>query len=393
MTIFEGRRNRRNVLRAVTAVAALAITAPALSACGGSDSSSEAPSSSKKWVSAISADKGGGMDALEKDAKAEGTLNVIALPHNWSNYGQVIEGFKKKYPGIKVNELNPNASSAEEISAAKTNAGTNKAPDVFDLGIGVATTNTDKFAPYKVASFNDIPAGAKDSNGAFVGDYTGLMTLGYNKTKYGSIDVNNLKRSLSDPKFKGTVALNGKPAEAGSAQNGFLAVNLNQGGSLDNFQPGLDFFKALKDAGNLNTIDVTDATIDSGQTGVVFDWSYNQEAIKERLSKQQNVDWEVLTLPNGEVEQYYNQAVNKDAPHPAAARLWEEYLYSPDAQNEWMRGGAIPSLLEKMKKDGTVDKDALAKLPEIKKPVTYTSKQADAMTTWLGKNWPKTIGN
>ena len=115
MTTFEGRRNRRNVLRAVTAVAALAITAPALSACGGSDSSSEAPSSSKKWVSAISADKGGGMDALEKDAKAEGTLNVIALPHNWSNYGQVIEGFKKKYPGIKVNELNPNASSAEEI--------------------------------------------------------------------------------------------------------------------------------------------------------------------------------------------------------------------------------------------------------------------------------------
>ena len=162
---------------------------------------------------------------------------------------------------------------------------------------------------------------------------------------------------------------------------------------MDNFQPGLDFFKALKDAGSINTIDVTDATIDSGQTGVVFDWSYNQAAIKERLSKQQNVDWEVLTLPNGEVEQYYNQAVNKDAPHPAAARLWEEYLYSPDAQNEWMRGGAIPSLLEKMKKDGTVDKDALAKLPEIKKPVTYTSKQADAMTTWLGKNWPKTIGN
>ena len=53
--------------------------------------------------------------------KEEGALNVIALPHDWSNYGEVIESFKKKYPEIKVTELNPNASSKEELDAAKTN--------------------------------------------------------------------------------------------------------------------------------------------------------------------------------------------------------------------------------------------------------------------------------
>lgn len=385
------------ILAATTVAVALTLTAcgsnPISGNAPGSGASQSGSSSSTGWKTATSAEAGGGMSELEKAAKAEGALNVIALPHNWSNYGAVIEGFKKKYPEIKINEQNPNASSGDEITAAKTNAGTDKAPDVFDLGIGVAVTNKDKFAPYKVAAFDDIPEGAKDPDGTYVGDYTGVMALGYNKTKFGTLDVNNLKAALSDPKLKGTVALNGKPQGAGAAQNGFLAVNLNQGGTIDNLQPGLDLFKALKDAGTLTTIDVTDATIDSGQTGVVFDWSYNQVAAKDRLKEQQNVEWEVVTLPKGQVEQYYNQAVNKDAPHPAAARLWEEYLYTPEAQNLWMAGGAIPSLYDAMKKDGTLDKDAAAKLPEVTSPVTYTPEQADTMTKWLAENWPKTIGN
>ncbi|MCI1674912.1 MAG: ABC transporter substrate-binding protein [Ancrocorticia sp.] len=328
--------------RAEAITVALALT---LSACGQSNAdagdSASGTGSDTDWSTVTSVEEGGGMDALVAAAEAEGSLNVIALPHSWANYGEVIQGFKDKYPEITVNEINPNASSKEEIDAAKTNEGTDKAPDVFDLGLGVATTNTDKFAAYKVQNWDQIPDGAKESTGLFYGDYTGIMTIGWNKTKYGDIDVDDLKDTLSDSKFKGTVALNGKPYEAGAAQNGFLAVNLNQGGSITDFQPGLDFFEALKEAGTLTQIDVTDATIDSGQTGVVFDWNYNQASTASRLKEQQGVDWEVKTLPNGEVAQYYNQAINKDAPHPAAARLWEECLYTAEAQNLWLKGGAF----------------------------------------------------
>ncbi len=197
-------------------------------------------------------------------AEKEGALNVIALPHDWSNYGDVISGFKKKYPKIKINEQNPNASSKEEVDAGKTNKGTDAAPDVYDLGLAVASTSTDNFASYKVQAWDKIPDSVKDKDGKYYADYTGIMSIGWNADKYGDIKSIN---DLTDPKFAGTVALNGKPAEAGAAFNGYLMINQLAGGDIKNLQPGLDFFKKLKDCGNLTTVDVTDGTIDSGQTG------------------------------------------------------------------------------------------------------------------------------
>ena len=176
----------------------------------------------------------GSFEDLEAAAKEEGALNVIALPHDWSNWGEVIETFKEKYPEIEVTELNPNASSKEEIDAAKTNAGTDAAPDVFDTGLAVASTNTDYFAPYKVQAWDKIPDELKDPDGLYYGDYTGIMSVGWNKDKYGEIESID---DLLDPKFAGTVALNGKPAEAGAAFNGFVMVNALKGGDLNNLQP------------------------------------------------------------------------------------------------------------------------------------------------------------
>ena len=83
----------------------------------------------------------GGMDALVTAAKAEGTLNVIALPPDWANYGAMIKQFGDKY-GIKVDSAQPDASSQDEINAANQLKGTDRAPDVFDLGASVALANT-----------------------------------------------------------------------------------------------------------------------------------------------------------------------------------------------------------------------------------------------------------
>ena len=104
----------------------------------------------------------GGMDALVAAAKKEGALNVIALPPDWANYGKIIEGFKAKY-GITVNSAQPDAASQDEINAAKQLKGTDRAPDVFDLGQAVALANTDLFAPYKVSTFDSIPTPVQGS--------------------------------------------------------------------------------------------------------------------------------------------------------------------------------------------------------------------------------------
>ena len=168
----------------------------------------------------------------------EGKLNVIALPPDWANYGNIIKAFGEKYD-IKVNSDQPDAASQDEINAAKQLKGTDRAPDVFDLGQSVALANTDMFAPYKVATWDDIPAEFKDPDGAWINDYGGYMSIGYDSAKVP--DVTSLD-DLLGPDFKGKVALNGDPTEAGAAFSGVVMASVANGGSADDIAPGVDYF-------------------------------------------------------------------------------------------------------------------------------------------------------
>ena len=138
--------------RALVAAAALLM---ALSACAPPASNNNAANTDA--AKATSAADLGGLDKLIEAAKKEGALNVIALPPDWANYGEVIKGFTAKY-GIKVNSALPDASSQEEINAAKDLKGQGGAPDVFDLGTAVALANTAMFAKYKVCLLYTSPS-------------------------------------------------------------------------------------------------------------------------------------------------------------------------------------------------------------------------------------------
>src|SRR3989442_8749681 len=134
------------------------------------------------WGTAPSAAGNGGMDALVAAAKKEGKLNVIALPPDWANYGAIISGFTAKY-GIRIDSANPNGSSQQEVDAIKQLAGTNRAPDVVDVGMKVALANTSIFTPYQVSTWNDILAGQKESTGLWVQDYGGFLGDGYDTSR------------------------------------------------------------------------------------------------------------------------------------------------------------------------------------------------------------------
>jgi putative spermidine/putrescine transport system substrate-binding protein len=388
---------------AASATTSAASSAMSEAASAGSSAASEASSAGSSASSEATGSSGGGggdpktatsmadfggMDGLVAAAKAEGKLNVIALPPDWANYGEVIKAFQAKYPDIEIDQQQPNASSADEITAAKTNAGTDAAPDVFDLGTSVTLANTNVFAPYKVAAWDDIADVSKESTGLWVNDYTGIMAVGYDASTYG--DVTSLDQLL-DPKFKGVVALNGNPTEAGTAFNGVVMAALANGGSLDDISKGVEYFQKLKDAGNLFTGDATPATVQSGETGVLFDWTYNQVGYAAKL-KAQGADWKYFVPEGAALGSYYNQAINADAPHPAAARLWEEFLYSPDAQNLWLKGAANPVLQESMVKAGTIDQAALDALPTKETPQVQTADQIKASGEYLTANWPKVGG-
>jgi putative spermidine/putrescine transport system substrate-binding protein len=324
-----------------------------------------------------------GMDGLVKAAKAEGALNVIALPPDWANYKEIIDTFGAKY-GIKVNSAQPDANSQDEINAANQQKGKSTAPDVFDLGQAIALANTSLFAPYKVATFEDLPAQFKDANGTWVNDYGGYMSVGYDSAKVPELTgINDLMR----PEFKGKVALNGDPTTASAAANGVLMSAIANGGSVDDIAAGVDFFVRLKQAGNFVPVDPTPATIESGQTPVVVDWDYLNSAETKKIPT-----WKVFVPSNALVGGYYFQAINKDGPHPAAARLWQEFLYSDEGQNLFLKGLARPVRADAMEKAGTVDKTLLAALPAVQgTPVLPTDEQSKKMSEYLGANWSKVI--
>lgn len=371
--------------RSVTALATVSALALVFSGCSSSStSSSNTSSSGVSAAKATSAAELGGIDALVAAAKKEGELNVIALADDWANYGKIIAAFEEKYD-IKVNSALPDASSAEEISSAENLKGQDSAPDVFDLGPAVALANTSKFAPYKVANWQDIPADNKESSGLWVNDYTGLMSIGYNSNVIKKAPT--ALKDLLASEYKGKVAINGDPTQAGAAFAAIGLATVQQGGTLDNFQQGVDFFSSLNKAGNFLTVDPSPATIASGETPVVFDWSYNNLAAAAKTP-----GWKVAILPGTAYGSYYNQAINADAPHPAAARLWQEFIYSDQAQNLFLAAGAYPVRLAAMDKAGTVDKtayEAVGKMPE--KLVSPTSAQSESAATLLSTAWPKAL--
>ena len=360
------------------------LSAATLVLAGCSGSSTPASSDGTDFATVTSAEDAGGLDALQAAAEAEGQLNVIALPRDWANYGAVIDAFKEKYPAITVNEASPDYSSAQEIQAAESNAGLDSAPDVFDLGLTVTLENLDLFAPYKVQTWDDVADNLKDADGRYIGDYGGYMAIGYDSSKFPAPE------SLDDllgSDYKGAVALNGDPTKAGAAFAGVGLATVQSGGTLDDFQPGIDFFTQLNKAGNFLKVDVTSATVASGETPVVFDWDYLNLA-----HAKDNTNWKVVILPGTGYAGYYNQAINKQAPHPAAARLWQEFLYSDEAQNLWLAGGARPVRMEAMTTAGTIDEDAAAALPEAPaESVVPTKEQSTAAGTLLSNEWAAAV--
>jgi putative spermidine/putrescine transport system substrate-binding protein len=374
---------KRHLAGAAT-VAALAL---GLTACTAADAGTSGGAANDiDAATATSAEDFGGMDALVAAAEAEGELNVIALPDTWANYGKIIDAFEDEYD-ITVNSDNPDVSSAEEITAAQNLKGQDGAPDVFDLGSAVTLANLDQFAPYKVTTWDDIADDRKDADGKWVYDYTGLMSIGYDADAVP--EPTSLDDLLGD-EYKGKVALNGDPTQAGAAAAAIQWAALQDGGSVDDITAGIDFFGELNDAGNFLPTDPTPATIASGETPVVFDWSYNNLAAAADAGGR---DWKTAVLPGTALASYYNQAINVDAPHPAAARLWQEFIMGDTAQNLYLAAGAYPVRLDAMVEAGTVDQTALDAVGEQPADtVQFTSEQTEAASAVLAERWAAVIG-
>ncbi|MEV6678217.1 extracellular solute-binding protein [Streptomyces erythrochromogenes] len=374
-------------LRTAAVAAGLALAAGPLGACG--DRPPEPPRAPAVATSAADA---GGMAALTAAARKEGALNAIALPRDWANYGALIDGFEKKY-GIEVAVENPEGSSQDEIDALKEHRRDGTAPDVIDVGAGFAPSAARQglLTPYEVAPWDDIPDEQKDPRARWYNNYGGYVSIGCDAKRVKTCPATFA--DLRRPEYKGQVSLNGDPTDAGAAFAGVYAAALANGGSYDNIQPGIDFFAELSRNGNFIPVESTPATIENGRTPISIDWDFlNLAYADEFRRKGADVDWRTSIPFDGSFAQYYAQGINKDAPHPAAARLWQEYLFSPEGQNLRLGAYARPVLMESMAENGTLDKSLAEKLPTVEGTPTFPTEQQQAKAgRTVDRNWAKAV--
>lgn len=334
--------------------------------------------------------------ALIAAAKAEGQLTTIALPHDWCGYGAVIAGFKAKY-GLKINELNPDAGSGDEIEAIKANKDNKgpQAPDVIDVGLsfGPQAKAAALIQPYKVSTWDTIPASAKDADGFWYGDYYGVLTFQVNTDVISKVpaDWNDLLK----PEYKNAVALAGDPRSSSQAIQGVFAAGLSlSGGDVSKAgAAGLKFFSDLNKAGNFVPVIGKAASFAQGTTPIIIRWDYNALADRDKLNGNPKV--QVVVPKSGVVAGVYVQAISAYAPHPNAAKLWMEYLYSDEGQLAWLNGYCHPIRFNDLVAKNKIPKAMLDKLPPADgyaKAVFPTLAEQDAYKETITKQWDQAVG-
>ncbi|MGW4702133.1 extracellular solute-binding protein [Streptomyces sp. NPDC004285] len=376
---------RRHVFTAVPACTALLATF-SLTGCGLLGSGPEIPDRAT-LSKASSVDEAGGMEALVEAARQEGRLNAVAMPASWANYSDIIAGFEKRY-GIDVTVENPDGTSQDAIRAIQEDRAEGKAVDVVEVGVAQAQSAADEalFARYRIERDRDVPSGRRDPGSAWYANYGGYISIGC-AVQYMRICPDTFE-DLLKPEYKGKVALSGDPTKSNSALSGVFAAALSDGGSFDDITPGVEFFGKLTDQGNYIPVKPTTESIKNGKTPIVINWDF-KNSTSWRALLHTNAQWAVAIPDDGVFAGYYATAINRRAAHPAAARLWQEYLFSDEAQNLRLKGFARPVLMKPMQKAGTLDVIAAGWLPRLPhdQPVVPSSAQMAKASKVVGDGW------
>ncbi|MDN5876088.1 MAG: ABC transporter substrate-binding protein [Brevibacterium sp.] len=364
-------------------------TMAVLSGCGGAGESE----SSADWRAATSAEDGGGMDALVEAAQAEGTLNVMGLFPDWANYGGLLKAFSDKYD-IEVNNDTSTGASQDLINAVKNRQGQESSLDYLDTGESFAVDASEQglLAKYRPATADDLPENMQSEDGTWFNHLGGTMAIGCDTEAVKTCPTTF--GELLDSEYKGKIAIRGNPTTGEAGFMTVMAASLANDGTLDDIQPGIDYFAQLSDKGNLVPTEAEAGTIETGETPIVINWDYLLLQWADDLADS-GVDMSIEIPSDGTVASYYAASVNDDAPHPAVARLWQEFIFSDEGQNLLLEGYVLPGRLDSMVEDGTADEKALSKLlddavdNEAPQP---TQEQRDSQAEVLADNWAKAVG-
>ena len=329
--------------------------------------------------------------------KTEGTVTIIATPDNWANYGEIFADFEAT-TGAKINSLNPNAGSADELAAIEANKANKgpQAPDLVDVGYayGAKGIAAGDYQPYKFSTWDKMPATvlglpSNDPTGMWSSAYYGTLVFETN-----SAVVQNPPKNWADllkPEYKGQIALSGPAITSNQAQQVIIAAGLSNGGTLDNVQPGLDFFKKLNDEGNFVPVVSKAGTIAQGATPITVTWDYLGFGDQATFAGNPPI---TITFPSPTIGGAYVQAISAYAPHPNCAKVWIEILHSDQGQLAFLRGHASVINEADMLSRGVVPADVKKDLPDPKILAAAVAPTVDQLTkdaAFIAANWMTTV--
>jgi len=359
-----------------------------LTACSGGASSQ----ADTRWQNATSAEAGGGMQQLVKDAQAEGTFNAMGLFDDWANYGGLLHAFSEKYH-IKINNDQSTGASQDLINAIVNRKGQRNSLDYLDTGVSfaIAADKQGLLAKYTPQTINDIPQQNRAQDNSWINQYGGTMAIGCDTSQVAQCPTT--MKDLLKPEYKGKVALTGNPGTAETALMAVFAAAMANGGSLDNIKPGIDFFHQLSKEGNFVPVQANQGTVETGATPIIVDWDYLLKPIQQDVEQTEHHRFDIVIPADGKVSSFYAASINADAPHPAVARLFYEFLFSDEGQNLLLKGYVTPVRLKAMIKNGAIDQQALAKLPgkgdiSASQPTVQQSNEAASV---IKQQWAKAV--
>ena len=381
--------NRRDFIKRAGALglSASALTA-FLEACGSSTSSGSSSTSTVNMAGPID------MQTLITNAKKEGQLQAIGIPPEWADYKDILAGYTSNY-GIQVSyKVEAEFSSAQELGIFK-NSIQHPHGDIGDVGFkfGPQAVQQGLVTPYIHAHWADIPASLKDPSGNWCTEYYGAQAFVVNTDI-----VKNPPTSFQDllnNSYKNMVGIDGDPRQANDAFLAVFTASLANGGSLDNIQPGIDFFAKLKQKGNFTVARSSDANMAKGEVAIAIMWDYLGLGFRDTFNGKPTL---TVHIPSdASIAGPYVSIVNKTAPNPYAARLWIEYIFSDEGQLFYLKGYAHPARYQALVAANKIPTDLSAKLP----PATEYSKlaypsltQLTAATAVVAQNWgPQVLGS
>jgi putative spermidine/putrescine transport system substrate-binding protein len=331
------------------------------------------------------------MQTLITHAKQEGKLEAIGIPPEWADYKDILAGYTSKYVPIDY-KAEAEFSSAQELEVFK-NSIHHPHGDIGDVGFKFGPTAMQQglVTPYKHAHWDDIPAELKDPNGNWCTEYWGAQAFVINTDV-----VKNPPTSFADllnNDYKNMVGIDGDPRQANDAFIAVYSAALAKSGNLNDIQPGIDFFAQLKKKGNFTPARSSVANMTKGEVAIGIMWDYLGLGFRDQLAGKPNL--KVVIPSDGSIAGPYVSIVNKTAPHPFAARLWMEYLFSDEGQLFFLTGYAHPARYQKLVAANKVPADLAAKLPSADqytnvKFVTDLSK-LDTASSVVTQNWQSQV--